>query len=88
MSGTVRADTPWMRAALADFAANHPEALADVEARIPDGTHISLFCGSKPRPLGAILVRGHEQLVRVEPGYQTVDGACHAVLSRIRWRVA
>ena len=88
MSGTVRAGTPWTRTALADFALNRPDALADIEARMPDGMHVSLFCGSKPRPLGAILVLGREQLIRVEPGYQTVGGACYAVLSRIPETVA
>lgn len=84
MSGTIRVGTPWMRAALADFTANFPDDLTVIENAIPDGHHISLICGGRPRPLGAILVGPSGHVARVEPAYHTVSGACWAVLAAAR----
>lgn len=85
MSGQVRASTPWMRDAIR---LAEPESLARVQEAIPDGTFVSLFCGGKPRPLGASLFRGHDQLVRVEPAYYSVAAAVDAVLARYAAEVA
>ncbi len=79
MSGQVRAATPWMRDAIR---LAEPESLARVQAAIPDGLHIALICGGRPRPLGAILVRGSDQVARVEPAYYSVAAACDAVLRK------
>lgn len=78
MSG-VRAATPWMREALRMA---EPDGLARVEEAIPEGSHITLICGGRPRPLGAILVRDGVQVARVEPAYYSVAAACDAVLRR------
>lgn len=86
MSGRILGGTPWTREAIhcAD-----PRSIERVEAAIPDGHHITLICGGRPRPLGAILVHGvGNPLIRVEPAYYSVGAACEAVLRRFREEAA
>ncbi len=80
MSGTVKGGAPWMREAVRQFAHSDPAWLARIEEAIPDGTFVSLFCGARPRPLGAALFRGNEMLARVSPTYHSVGSAAEAVL--------
>ena len=81
MSGTVHGSTPWMREALRQAWHQWPAEMAAAEAGIPDGMFVSLICGGRPRPLGAVLVRGNDQVARVEPAYHSVMAACHAVVA-------
>lgn len=83
MSGPIGAGGPWMQTALRQFAADHPDTLAELEQRIPDGHRVSLICGSRPRPLGAVLRNGNDEVARVEPIYHSVGSAVSAVLSRV-----
>lgn len=83
MSGKVLGGSPWMRTAIRDFAGRYPDTLAAVEEAIPAGHHISLTCGGRPRPLGAILVddANQREVCRVEPAYHSVGSAAYAVLN-------
>lgn len=86
MSGKVRGGAPWMRDAIRNFAGQYPDTLAAVEESIPDKHHVSLTCGGRPRPLGAILVDDEHQreVCRVEPAYHSVGAAVYAVLNAAR----
>lgn len=80
MNARIYGGSPWTRGAIRTAAAEDPESLRAVEAAIPAEHHISLFCGSRPRPLGAHLVGPSGTVARVEPMYATVGAACWAVL--------
>ena len=80
----IRGGAPWMRRAVAEFAHQFPDTRAAIESAIPAGHHISLICGGRPHPLGAVLVGPDGIVARVEPGYPTVASACNAVLGRSR----
>lgn len=78
MSGTVIAsNTPWMRTALATFKANHADEFARIEAALPDGVSLAIFCGGKPLPVG-VYVNGLDKGVRIEPVHYTVASALWA----------
>lgn len=79
MSGKVIASsTPWMRQALREFEAHSPGELEAIEAAIPDGSTLAIFCKGRPRPLG-VQVNGPHPL-RVEPAYYNVGSACWAAI--------
>lgn len=76
--------TPWTRQALKEFAHYHPDEHAALLDSIPEGHRITLICGYRPRPLGAILNGPDGAVARVEPRYHTVSAACYAVLAKAR----
>ena len=79
MSGQVHGPTPWTRGAIIGA---DPEQLARVQSAIPDGFGVTLFCHVKPRPLGAILWHGKDQVARVEAVHPSVIAAVEAVLRK------
>lgn len=82
MSGTIHGAAPWTRLALRQFAHDEPDLLASIEADIPDGHHVTLTCGGRPRPLGAVLVGPSGEVGRVEPAYYSVGSAVAVLLYR------
>ena len=81
MTGTVRAATPWTRTALRNFTYAYPDALAEIEAKIPAEHWLVLIAaGHRPGQWGAILTSAQGQVARTTGTYPTVGMACWAAI--------
>jgi hypothetical protein len=71
-----------MREAIRQERHRHPDDFAALEARVPDGCHVAVFCSGRPTIFGASLVRDHAELARVPAEYHSVIAAVSVVLHK------
>lgn len=88
MSGSVVAsNTPWMRSALATYRFHHADELAEIEAALPDGVTVGIYCIASPTPLGAH-VNGLGEPIRIEAIHYSVGAVLWAAVRLAETRVA